>query len=259
MDYTFPPLVVFRENPEFHDLMEMDKSCWPRCLLWHGWLPTLSGVNRGSLWAENPAEGAGNLLESALGAKTSDLLVDWQLPLGFDAESAVGRIPAEPDVWTDGSLVEDKVSGASSSGSGFFTGRAGRSWADRRWRHLDDDAGGDRMPQSCRGFRSVPGPLQTFQRAELWGVVLALQAADGIHLGVDNLGVVRHVGRLLDGTIGSRPPELVKDGDLIFLSGRMLRLRGFDTVKITKVKGRADEKKFGMVRFVSLIEWAQCS
>ena len=27
---------------------------------------------------------------------------------------------AEPDVWADGSLVEDKVSGASSSGSGFF-------------------------------------------------------------------------------------------------------------------------------------------
>ena len=36
---TFPPLVDIRENPEFHELMEMDKSFWPRCLLWHGWLP----------------------------------------------------------------------------------------------------------------------------------------------------------------------------------------------------------------------------
>ena len=37
------------------------------------------------------------------------------------------------------------------------------------------------------------------------GVILALQAADGIHFGVDNLGVVRHVGRLLDGNVGSWP------------------------------------------------------
>ena len=36
-------------------------------LLWHGWLPLLSGMNRGSPWAESPAEGAGNLLECALG------------------------------------------------------------------------------------------------------------------------------------------------------------------------------------------------
>ena len=35
----YPPLVEIRENPEFHDLMRMDKSHWPRCLLWHGWLP----------------------------------------------------------------------------------------------------------------------------------------------------------------------------------------------------------------------------
>ena len=38
----YPPLVEIRENPEFHDLMRMDKSHWPRCLLWHGWLPLLS-------------------------------------------------------------------------------------------------------------------------------------------------------------------------------------------------------------------------
>ena len=26
-----------------YDLMRMDKAHWPRCLLWHGWLPMLSG------------------------------------------------------------------------------------------------------------------------------------------------------------------------------------------------------------------------
>ena len=29
------------------------------------------------------------------------------------------------------------------------------------------------------------------QRDWLWGVILALQANDGVHLGVDNLGVIR--------------------------------------------------------------------
>ena len=243
-DCTFPPLVEIRENPEFHELMEMDKSCWPRCLLWHGWLPMLSGVNQGSPWALNHAEGASNLLESALGSYTSAFLLDWRLPGGFDAESAALHVAREPDVWTDGSMVEDKVSAVSSSGAGFSSGRAGRFWAERSWGHIDDDVQEDRTVASCRGYCSVPGPLQSVQRAELWGVILALQASCGVHLGVDNLNVVRHVGRLLDGGLGARPFEIVKDGDLLCLIDRMLQLRGLDTVKISKVKGHADD---GMV------------
>ena len=38
-DCPYPHLFEIRENPEFHDLMREDKSQWPRCLLWHGWLP----------------------------------------------------------------------------------------------------------------------------------------------------------------------------------------------------------------------------
>ena len=148
---------------------------------------------------------------------------------------------AEPDVWTDGSLVEDKVSGASSAGAGCFTHRCSRLWAGWRRGHLDEDAGEDAVVGACRGFCSVLGPLQSVQRAEFWGVILALQADDGVHLGVDNLGVVRHVGRLLDGSTASRPVELVKDGDLILLIERMLHLRDLDTVRISKVKGHADE------------------
>ena len=86
-----------------------------------------------------------------------------------------------------------------------------------------------------------PGSLQTVQRAEMWGVILALQSSDAVHLGVDNLVVVRHVGRLLDGHHGSVLFELVKDGDLLLLIERMLHLRGLDTVRVTKVKGHADE------------------
>ena len=49
---TFPPLVETRENPEFHDLMRMDKGHWPRCLLRHGWLPMMSGVDGVSLGSQ---------------------------------------------------------------------------------------------------------------------------------------------------------------------------------------------------------------
>ena len=78
-------------------------------------------------------------------------------------------------------------------------------------------------------------------------VVLALQSSGAVHLGVDNLGVVRHVGRLLDDHPGSVPFELVKDGDLLLLIDRMLHLRGLDTVRISKV---ADESMVlhGLVR-----------
>ena len=207
--------------------MEMDKSFWPRCLLWHGWLPLLSGVNRCSPWALSLAEGAGNLLEVAMGSYSSAFLLRCRLPDGFDAVSAAHGVAREPDVWTDGSRVQDKVSGSSSAGAGFSTGRSGRLWAG--------------IVSSCRGYCSVPGPLQSVQRAELWGVILALQASGGVHLGVDNLNVVRHVGRLLDGGFGTRPFEVLEDGDLLYLIHRLLCLRvlirfGFPRLKVMRVR-----------------------
>ena len=103
------------------------------------------------------------------------------------------------------------------------------------WGPLDEDVGENPVVSACRGFCSVPGPLQSVQRAELWGVILALQANDEVQLvlEVDNPNVVRHVGRFLDGRTTSRPAEVVKDGDLILLIERMLRLRRLDTVRIS--------------------------
>ena len=140
----------------------------------------------------------------------------------------------------ENSLVLDHLTDISSSGSGFFAHQAEHFWRHRRWGHVD----GVRIHPniaSCRGFCSVPGPLQTVQRAEMWSVILALQTSRAIHLAVDNPGVVRHVGRLLDGCRGTVPFELVNDGDLLLLIDRMLRSRGLDTVCISKVKGHADD------------------
>ena len=45
--------------------MRMDKEYWPRCLLWHGWLPMLSGVNGASPLAAGASESAGYFVETA--------------------------------------------------------------------------------------------------------------------------------------------------------------------------------------------------
>ena len=142
---------------------------------------------------------------------------------------------------TDGSLVLHQVSGVSSSGAGFYAHQSEDCWGGRRWGHVDRVRFEGEV-QSCKGFCSVPGPLQSVQRAEMWCVILALQSSGAVHLGVDNLGVVRHVGQILAGSPGATPFELVMDGDLLLLIDRMLHLRGLDTVRISKVKGHADQE-----------------
>ena len=149
-------------------------------------------------------------------------------------------MPDHPDVWTGGSLVLDRLTGVSSSGSGFFAHQSEHFWRSRRWSHVEDVRIDPNVP-SCGGSCSVPGPLQFVQRAEMWGVILALQTFGAVHVGVDNLGVVRHVGRLLDGGSFSHPLELITDGDLLILIRRMIDLRGSSTVRVTEVKGHADE------------------
>ena len=242
-DCPFPLLVEIRDDPEFHDLTGLDEGHWPRCLLWHGWLPMLSGVNGALPWAVNASESAAYLVGVALGRYSSGLIAEWTPSGDFDHDSAASSLPDHPTVWTDGSLVLDPVTGVSSSSSGFFAHQSENCWSGRRWGHVD----GFRVDHdvvSCRGFCSVPGPLQSVQKTEMWGVILTLQSSSAVHHGVDNLGVVRHVGRLLDGCHGSDPFELVNDGDLLLLIERMFHLRELDTVRISKVKGHADE---GMV------------
>ena len=203
-------------------------------MLWHGWLPLLCGVNGASPWAADASEGAVHLVEVALGRYSPWLVAEWSPPDGVDAVGAASQMLGVPNFWTDGSLVLDQVTGVSSSAAGFFAHQSEDCWSGRRWGHLDHVRPEGEV-QSCRGFCSVPGPFQSVQRAEMWCVILALQSSNAVHLGVDNLGVVRHVGHLLDGHCGSIPIELVTDGDLLLLMEGMLRLGGLDTVRITKV------------------------
>ena len=101
-------------------------------------------------------------------------------------------------------------------------------------------------------FLPVPGALQTVQRAEFWGALLAMQAYWPCHLGIDNLNVVRSIGRLLDADCLAKPLPLVKDGDLVALVQYMIRTRGRETVRVTKVKGHAEDDyvQHGRVRLI---------
>ena len=55
----------------------------------------------------------------------------------FSAEDARRRLPDLPDVWTDGSLVGDEITGACFGGAGVCAHVSGSAWFHRRWGHLD--------------------------------------------------------------------------------------------------------------------------
>ena len=59
------------------------------------------------------------------------------LPDGFNADEVAARMPDAPEVWTDGSLVLDQVTGVSAAGLvSLLTSRStARSAAD--WGHVD--------------------------------------------------------------------------------------------------------------------------
>ena len=97
-------------------------------------------------------------------------------------------------------------------------------FGDSRWSHAQDIDG--RFDGCAHICTSITGPLQSFQRAEYWGVTLALQAFFGIHVGIDNLNVLRSGARLLQQNNQGKPLPLIPDGDLLATIRSMLSNRG---------------------------------
>ena len=162
------------------------------------------------------------------------------VPAGGGASSGVSDAPG---VWTDGSYVVDDLSGVGVGGCWVHSHRSGCGWFDHRWGHLDllrpdCDLGLER----CVLFDSNPGPLQSVQRAERWSVILALQCSSAVHLGVDNLNVIRQVSGILAVRAGRRPFELSTDGDLLTIIEILIRQRGVESVRVSEVEGHADDE-----------------
>ena len=159
---------------------------------------------------------AAKVLERRLGGYVPHTLAGCSCSDDFAAGTRSGVLSAYRDVWTDGSLVRDEAFGTSCGGSGVFALASGSEWFPRDLGHLDLRPPGEETGvESCRLCFSVPKPLQTVQRAGLWGVVTALQASWPVHIGVDDAYVVRHVSRIVSGKNPTRPFELPVEGDFL--------------------------------------------
>ena len=165
----------------------------------------------------------------------------------------IDDVPDSPNIWTDGSREPIPHLDVEIAGAGAFVHSPVIIFDSHHWGHaqdLDDPHEG-----SSHIFSGVPGPIQSVQRAEYWGVILALQAYSGIHIGIDNMNVLRGVAALLSHGAPRSLLPLMKDGDLLSIIRSMLSLRGFETVKVSKVKGHATHAMVagGDVRLADLV------
>ena len=101
----------------------------------------------------------------------------------------IDDVPVAPDIWTDGSREPIPHLDVEIAGAGAFIHSPAIVFDSHYWgraQYLDDPHEG-----SSHIFSGILGPIQSVQRAEYWGVILALQAYSGIHIGIDNLNVLR--------------------------------------------------------------------
>ena len=148
-------------------------------------------------------------------------------------------------ILTSGLMVAERISpllgGFEVAGAGVYLPAAEVAFDHSVWGTVEEY--GDARLERCRAF--LP---------EFWGAIVALQAYWPCHLGIDNLKVVRSIGRLLDAGCLAKPLPLVKDGDLVALIQYMIRTRGRDTVRgLRRSRVMLMMMMFSMVRFDYLI------
>ena len=169
-----------------------------------------------------------------------DFSSSWTPPDYWDADDIASEMSKHPNIWTDGSREDfSSVGGYEVAGAGVYLPASEVAFEGLVWGTAEEY--GDVRLERCRAFLPVPGVMQTVLRAEFWGAILALQAYWPCHLGFDNLNVARTIGRLLDKDCLVKPLPLVNDGDLVALVQYMIRTLGRDTVRVTKVKGHAED------------------
>ena len=68
--------------------------------------------------------------KAALGSYSSGMVAEWSPSDEYDPVEATSSVPDHPNVWTNGSLVLDQVTGVSSSRAGFFAHQSENYWSD---------------------------------------------------------------------------------------------------------------------------------
>ena len=101
----YPSFVHIHESIEFRDLLLRDKSSWPRCLLWHGWLLVLACSGGASPWAATDDDVACARLERLLGSYSENACREWVPSDQFPDSVASSERPEFHDL-----LLRDKSS-----------------------------------------------------------------------------------------------------------------------------------------------------
>ena len=113
------------------------------------------------------SESAAYLVEVVLGRCFSGLITAWGPSDAFDQDDAAASLTDHPQMavlFLIGLLVFLLLAPVS---------QAGRFLRGCGWGHVDGVCP-DLDRACCKGFSSVPGPLQSVQKAEMWGSSLAV-------------------------------------------------------------------------------------
>ena len=98
----------------------------------------------------------------------------WTPPEYWDAADVALEMPEHPNVWTDGSREDSLLSGGDFevAGAGVYLPASDLAFEGLIWGTAAEY--GDARLELCRAFLPVPGVMQTVQRAEFWGAIVAL-------------------------------------------------------------------------------------
>ena len=239
----------------FGTLMSLNRSNWPCCLLWHEWLPGLTGLSDKNPWASSFGDLAFSHIERCLGAYLADCSCSWTPPEYWDADIAL-EMSEHPNF---GLMVAERISlvgGFAVAGAGVHLPASELAFDGSVWGTAEEYV--DARLERCRAFFcQFLVSCRLLNELNFGGAIVALQAYWPCHLGIDNLNVSRTVGRLLDKDCLVKPLPLV-DGDLVALVQYMIRTGGRETVRVTKVKGHAEDTdvQHGQVRLEDQVESA---
>ena len=212
-------------------------------------MPGHCGAGESDPWATSFGDLAFGELKRCLGAYPVDFSGSWTPPGYWNADDIALEMSDHPNFWTVGCREDfSSIGGFDVAGAGVHFPASELAFEGSVWGTAEEY--GDARLERCRAFLPVPGVLQTVQRAEFWGAIVAMQAYWPCHSGTDNLNIARTIGRLLDKHCLVKPLPLVKDGDLDALVHYMIRTRGRETLRVTKVKGHAEDSgvQHGRVR-----------
>ena len=122
-------------------------------------------------------------LERCLGAYPVDFSGSWTLPDYWDADDIALEMSEHLNIWTDGSREDfSSVGGFEVAGAGVYLPASELAFEGSVWGTAEEY--GDARQERCRAFMPVPGVMQTVQRAEFGGAIVAMQAYWPCHLGI---------------------------------------------------------------------------